>query len=332
MTKRIIFLDNVKGILIFLVVFGHIINPIHNDSPTLEVLFEGIYFFHMPLFIFVTGFFAKSIYKNGHLRANKVFSTLILAFLFQLIVTLIEEPDSALSDTLLIFKSAPWYLLSLFYYYLLIPFFAEIKPIAGIVGAFLIALGVGCFDELNGDFLAIPRTLTFLPFFVLGYYCTKENLQKLRGSFFAKCCAVATAVFFIWFVFFGSAIENLIYLLYGTETYRTRDIIGIGQHLIVFAIAATISIGIMQIAPSKPTFLSIWGERTLQIYILHRIVKGILDVTGFFTLPILLDPILGTSILFILSLFLTALLSIKPFKYPFDLIMNRQWSKLFKQT
>ena len=329
MANRIVFLDNVKGILIFLVVLGHIINPIHNDNPTLEVLFEGIYLFHMPLFVFVTGLFAKSVYKNGHLRANKVFSTLLLAFLFQLTITLIEEPDASLTDTLLVFKSAPWYLLALSYYYLLTPFFAETKPIVGIIGSFLIALGVGCFDELKGDFLALPRALTFLPFFVLGFYCTKENIQKLRDSIFAKGCAIATIVFFIWFAFFGNAIEDLIYLTYGTYAYNTRDLIGIGQHLVIFMLAIVISIGVMQLAPSKPLFLSTWGERTLQIYILHRIIKGVLDVAGFFALPILLDPIFGTGILLMLSLALTATLSIKPLKYPFDFIMNREWNKLF---
>lgn len=72
MTKeRVHFFDNLKGILIFLVVFGHFALPVHSASDTLNALYGFIYIFHMPLFVFVSGFFAKSIVKNGRLRIEK---------------------------------------------------------------------------------------------------------------------------------------------------------------------------------------------------------------------------------------------------------------------
>lgn len=65
MTKeRDYFFDNVKAVLMFLVVLGHLLLPIHGES-FLVVVKRLIYVFHMPMFVFVSGYFAKTFYKNG---------------------------------------------------------------------------------------------------------------------------------------------------------------------------------------------------------------------------------------------------------------------------
>ena len=51
--------DNIKGILIILVVLGHIAHPIHNENPVLSAVFDTIYLFHMPLFVFMSGLLRK---------------------------------------------------------------------------------------------------------------------------------------------------------------------------------------------------------------------------------------------------------------------------------
>ena len=50
--------DNMKGILVFLVVFGHFLELC---PATLQknILYLVIYSFHMPAFLFFSGFFAK---------------------------------------------------------------------------------------------------------------------------------------------------------------------------------------------------------------------------------------------------------------------------------
>ena len=56
---RIALFDNIKGLLIVFVVVGHVAHPVHNDNPAISALFDVIYLFHMPLFVFVSGLFAK---------------------------------------------------------------------------------------------------------------------------------------------------------------------------------------------------------------------------------------------------------------------------------
>ncbi|MDK2599069.1 hypothetical protein QO179_04405 [Bacillus stercoris] len=49
-------LNNVKGVLIFLVVFAHLLGV---SKSRLENMIEFIYSFHMPAFIFLNGYFSK---------------------------------------------------------------------------------------------------------------------------------------------------------------------------------------------------------------------------------------------------------------------------------
>ncbi len=48
--ERDYFFDNLKAVLIFLVVLGHFLLPIRGDNP-LVVVKRLIYVFHMPLFV-----------------------------------------------------------------------------------------------------------------------------------------------------------------------------------------------------------------------------------------------------------------------------------------
>ena len=58
------FIDNLKVILIFLVVFGHLIERYIDTNSTLLGVYMFIYIFHIPLFVFVSGFLSKNIYKS----------------------------------------------------------------------------------------------------------------------------------------------------------------------------------------------------------------------------------------------------------------------------
>ena len=56
--QRLYGYDNIKFILIFLVVLGHLLE-VSSPFPGKDVLYKLIYSCHMPVFIFISGFFAK---------------------------------------------------------------------------------------------------------------------------------------------------------------------------------------------------------------------------------------------------------------------------------
>ena len=106
--------DNIRLILIFFVIFGHLIEYFAAGG----ILYRWIYSFHMPVFIFVSGYFAK-------FDPKKIVCNILVPYvLLQILYTAFDR---------LLYGNAPfrlqfttpywllWYLLSLFCYYLLLP-------------------------------------------------------------------------------------------------------------------------------------------------------------------------------------------------------------------
>ena len=61
--KRDAFFDNMKFIMIFLVFFGHMIRLYIDDNDLLRAIYVYIYFFHIPIFVYLSGFFSKNAKK-----------------------------------------------------------------------------------------------------------------------------------------------------------------------------------------------------------------------------------------------------------------------------
>ena len=159
MKERNLKLDNAKGILITLVVIGHMMLPIQGTTRGVTNFFYMIYAFHMPAFVFISGLLAQRIYTRvpkpthapaenraprhphhaanvsatqqvttvGHFNGRRWCSTLWLYLLFQFILFFSEIPAYGRTTRFPDFlhtSGAPWYLLALLLWYLMIPFFA----------------------------------------------------------------------------------------------------------------------------------------------------------------------------------------------------------------
>ena len=76
-------MDNLKCLLIFSVVFGHMLELFMGKNSPERVIYLVIYSFHMPLFAFVSGVFARynpSKIKNNMIYPYLIFQTLYLLF------------------------------------------------------------------------------------------------------------------------------------------------------------------------------------------------------------------------------------------------------------
>lgn len=324
---RIVFFDNLKGILIFLVVLGHVIIPVYDENYALDYIYQFIYVFHMPLFIFISGFFAKSSYKNGVLKVERVISFFVLGILFQIILIILNDSEKPLSVLLLNFNAAPWYLISMSFWYASLPFFSKIKPCVALTGSLIAALAAGCFDEL-GDFLALSRTIVFLPFFLLGYYCNKKVILKVKQSPFTFFAIAGTLIFVVMLALFQDFFAKYSYISLARTPYKDADSIGIMARMLYIAAALVISLAIIKLTPQQKTFLAILGERTLSIYILHRVLRPIMIDVGLYDLIDFTDPFISTLFVIVISVLVTAVCSISSFKKPFDAIINCKWSIL----
>ena len=76
--KRNPYWDNVKGILVILVVLGHLLELMAGRIPGALYLWSMIYSFHMPAFLIISGYFAKRSQKNKLDNAKKYFCLYLL--------------------------------------------------------------------------------------------------------------------------------------------------------------------------------------------------------------------------------------------------------------
>ena len=138
-------------------------------------MYKVIYTFHMPAFVFVTGYLAKW-------NAPKIVRRLLVPYvILQPIYILYDYYVLHRADELTLQWTQPywllWYLLACVFWYILIPFIDTDKiatQLLILAGAVAIALLIG-YDKQVGYFLTLSRTIVFAPFFIAGFYCRKNG-------------------------------------------------------------------------------------------------------------------------------------------------------------
>lgn len=330
--NRSYFLDNLKFILITLVVLGHFSLKLCNLKIIDKFLYY-IYIFHMPCFIFTNGFLAKKINAGRRLRIDKIISIFNLYLLFKI--------GNAILSLLLLEKfrlnlfhdsSAPWYLLSLCIWYLLVPFMERIQPKYFIPGSIFIGLIAGYFDIIK-SVLSLSRVLVFLPFFAIGFYLSKENLESFLNKRLRLFALAFLICEFICVIVFWKELRPVKGILYGGTPYL-KELGNLAPYGILFrsiwyVVSFITSAAVMLLIPRCKLFFSELGSRTLQIYMTHIWIRNILNYLGFYVIikkgPAYLDilVILG-------SVGLTFLLANKWLKKLFDaLMMPKLYRRIF---
>lgn len=89
-TARDFHIDNIKGVLIFLVVLGHMLGYLQETHSAFATgVRTFIYFFHMPGFIFMSGYLAKGFLTKEY-KAEKLLSFAWLYLLFKDAIELVH--------------------------------------------------------------------------------------------------------------------------------------------------------------------------------------------------------------------------------------------------
>ena len=286
MTKeRDYFFDNLKAVLIFLVVLGHFLLPIHGDNP-LVVVKRLIYIFHMPLFVFVSGYFAKKIYKNGQYNFKKILY-LIKAYVLFVIAIQIVYAICGFEDFVEINffsqSGAPSYLFAMIVWYLTIPLIRRCRPLPVISVNIGLALVAGYFKNV-GDFLCLSRILVFGPFFYIGYYMEQPVLEKALRPSYRRLVVPAAASICAVVLLFGEKMKDELGMVYENIPYHELDHMMEGPFVrfSLMGAAFLISWAIMFFVPREKTKLSFIGQNTMPIYMLHRILRDVLMFAGIY--------------------------------------------------
>lgn len=291
--ERSALFDNAKGVLIYLVVAGHFLLPVAETRLTTNLLYL-IYVFHMPGFILISGYFSKNVYRDGKFRWDKEAAFLWLYLIFEVLVHITEGLLAGHVGWKVDFlheSGAPWYLLALLIWYLFIPVFSVFRKKPWCFAAMLLITAVGLYGGAPSwvtDFLAMDRVLAFAPFFFLGYFCRKETIErflhsKMRFVTAGLAAFFAIAIFLLTYDKLGAYTLTVYGAVYGRLSGELQPV-GWVLRLIWYGIALVMSLGLLAVLPSgRVPVLTTLGERTLQIYILHRVIRDLCQYYGLYS-------------------------------------------------
>ncbi len=264
------YFDNAKFILIFLVVFGHLLQTFVAEYASVRVLYIFIYTFHMPAFILISGYFAKGFKKPGYFM--KTMKKLILPYVFfQLIYSIFYYyllGQDSISLTLLDPEWSLWFLLSLFFWNIFLYGFTKLKPSVSISLAILIGLIAGYFDMIDG-YLSLSRTFVFFPFFLIGFFMQKEHFKKLQTRS-ARIAGSFIMLAIITFIIFNPDLNENWFL--GSKPYASFvDVktFGLLIRCVIYGISFLSIAAFLTFVPKKRLFFTKWGKNTLYVYLLH---------------------------------------------------------------
>lgn len=270
MKQREFYFDNAKFILIVFVVFGHLLRTFIHENEIIYSLYKVIYTFHMPAFILVSGFFAKGFRKKGYVI--KIAKKLILPYLvFQTIYSffyyfLYQEPELTINP--LDPHWSLWFLISLFFWNVMLYGFARFQWKYSLTVTLFIALLIGFADSIS-NYLSLSRTFVFFPLFLLGYYLKKEHFyQLLHVKFKITACMVFLIIFSGFYLF-----PNLDYeWLLGSKPYAEMGVDSITAMFIrlgVYGLCLIMMASFFALVPNKRYFFTNFGRNSLYVYLLH---------------------------------------------------------------
>lgn len=320
-SQRVALFDNARFIVMALVVVAHMITTTRMDSTFAYAVYAYIYLFHMPAMILLSGYFSKP-----ELNANAVQSTLKLLVTwvtFEVIwvfYRLLIDGNAIGPAWLVVPSWTLWFLVTLITMRILLPYIARLRH--PLVVSIALALLSGMLPALGAEFSAM-RTLAFMPFFVAGWLAKERGWlahpRFVNPSAATRWGAVAVlAAIASFFVFVPNLRE--VFRLDRWLTWRDDFftllpfdgwqvfVVGVGLRAVLITIAFVMTFAVLLLIPRGNSVLTVWGTRTLYLYLLHGFVVyalryyGVIDVIGTW-------GILGTFVLITMGVALSALLS-----------------------
>jgi fucose 4-O-acetylase-like acetyltransferase len=192
-------LDNAKMALVTLVVLGHAWTLLPQTAVN-EVLYDALYAWHVPAFVFITGYLSRSFAYTSTRMWQLVRTVVVPYLIFECLLALfrIHVGGESLERLFQNPHWPMWYLSALFFWRLLTPAFRTLSPALAVGVAVATSLVAGVWA---GDTFDAARILGLLPFFVLGLHATPERVGAAFAAgrrWWAAAALLTIGVLAIW--------------------------------------------------------------------------------------------------------------------------------------
>ncbi|WP_325438079.1 acyltransferase family protein [Pseudomonas nitroreducens] len=281
-------LDNAKGVLIILVVLGHLLESVQGwGNETLRAFLTLIYVFHMPAFVFLAGMTAKQDRLGSRLG-----NLLILLVMFQAFYVV---PATVVKGQYPIAMLQPywmmWFVLSLMWWLAALPLIRRLKGALPVSIVLAVVAGLMPWD---GYILSSGRTLVFLPFFIAGNLYGWQLLARPPVKLAPRLLLSAVAV---------GAIASIYLVGIGDEWLKGGSnflslvidpLPGITIRVLLLGAAALASWAFMVWLPSSAGFLTVMGANSLAVFLLHGVFVKL--CRPLMSMSLQLDPLLTLTV------------------------------------
>lgn len=281
-------LDNLKFWLILCVVTGHTLQRFTGTSELARVLSLFIYSFHMPVFIFLSGFFSKRAVKEK--QYFKIIEYCLVYMLLKVMEYFGDYFEKGTGSFHVFWENGPaWYAFAMAVFFCITMIIQQFHGQGLLIVALLAGLLAGLDNHLGDHFVSM-RICTFYPLFLSGFYFSKAAMIsymriKRKHSIFCKLLG-GIALFSLGVICFMKKESFYFYMMILRGKY-SYDEMGIdGLHGVLFRLFSYILwvfliIVLLGIVSEKKSIISFWGQKTMSVYIWHTIIlKLLFDIMG----------------------------------------------------
>lgn len=278
------FFLNLRFLLITTVFLGNIIEPLISQYVSVKTLYLWIFSFHMPLFVFVTGYFARNSLAGE--QGKKMLQQITLQYIiFQTLYSIMDVfvfHVEGIRHSFFLPYLLCWFLLSHLCWRLLLIAFLHLKVKRPVLVAVALAVLIG-YGGFNGGFLSLSRTFVYLPFFIIGYSFPYEKFIVWFTRRRRIAAGAVSAALFGAFLLTAESVNPQ--WLYGSFTYAELGLDEWYAGLIrlgIYALEFAASFAFLAWVPQVERTITDWGKRTVYVFLLHGFIVRLTVVSGIY--------------------------------------------------
>ncbi|QIG44032.1 acyltransferase family protein [Nocardioides anomalus] len=267
--------DNAKMGLVLLVVVGHSWTLLPRVG-AVSHLYDSLYLWHVPAFVFVTGYLSRSFAYTPARMWQLVRTVAIPYVLFECALALfrIYLGGEQLRDVFQDPHWPMWYLSALFFWRLATPVFKAVPALLAVPVAIAISLAGGMVADSTFDFF---RICGFLPFFVLGLKATPERLEVLRAPWARTAGILGFLAILVGATWMDQLVGSTdwLYYSYGYQDLGASDAHGLAVRAGLLAVGLVGALSFFALIPRAGGWFTTMGAATLVVYLFHGfVIKG----------------------------------------------------------
>lgn len=275
---------NLRFLLIVCVFVGNAIEPLIMRMPEMKAIFLWIFTFHMPLFVFVTGYFARSN-LNGAAGLRILKQIALQYVIFQSIYSLLDYfvfRVPGITHSFFIPYLLLWFLVGHLFWRLMMLMFTRFSIRHPLLISIVLGFLVG-FLPLQGAWFGISRSVVYLPFFVIGHTFSYDRFRE-RLTPTVRYAGAAISMGLLVVLYFMSEPINPIWFM----NHMTFHELGWTQsgwfallnRTVIYLTEIVASLAFLTWVPMRNTRITNLGKRTLYVFLLHGLIIRCVVLSG----------------------------------------------------